>query len=61
MVWGGYLNWASDAPQAALVRANAAELEGSPFPVLSISPAELAALSPQLRAGTGQRRDLFGH
>jgi glycine/D-amino acid oxidase-like deaminating enzyme len=51
MVWGGYLNWASDASQATLVRANAAELEGSPFPVLSISPAELAALSPQLVAG----------
>ncbi len=51
MVWGGYLNWASDAPEAGLVRANAAELEGSPFPVLSISPAELAALSPQLRPG----------
>jgi glycine/D-amino acid oxidase-like deaminating enzyme len=51
MVWGGYLNWASDASQAGLVRANAAELEGSPFPVLSISAAELAALSPQLKAG----------
>jgi len=51
IIWGGYLNWASDASQTALVRANAAQLEGSPYPVLALSAAELAALSPQLVAG----------
>ena len=44
----------------ALVRANAAQLEGSPYPVLSLSAAELAALSPQLTARSGKRGDLFG-
>ena len=34
ITWGGYLNWASDASQAALVRANAAQLEGSLYPVI---------------------------
>ena len=51
IVWGGYLNWASDAQQAALVRANAAQLEGSPYPVLPLSAAELLALSPNLTPG----------
>jgi glycine/D-amino acid oxidase-like deaminating enzyme len=51
IIWGGYLNWASDASQAALVHANAAQLVGTPYPVLAISAAELAALSPRLTAG----------
>ena len=33
IVWGGYLNWASDEIQAAIVRANAADLDGSSFQV----------------------------
>ena len=51
IVWGGYLNWASDAQQAVLVRANAAQLEGSPYPVLPLSAPELLALSPHLTPG----------
>lgn len=51
ILWGGYLNWASDASQAQIVRANAAQLEGSPYPVISLSAADLAALSPQLTPG----------
>ena len=51
IIWGGYLNWASDASQAAIVRANAAQLEGSPYPVVTLSAADLAALSPQLTPG----------
>ena len=51
IIWGGYLNWASDASQAALVRANASQMEGSPYPVLALSAAELASLSPQLTPG----------
>ena len=51
ITWGGYLNWASDASQAQTVRANAAQLEGSAYPVISVSAADLAALSPQLAPG----------
>ncbi len=51
ITWGGYLNWASEASQAAIVRANAAQLEGSPYPVISLGAADLAALSPQLTPG----------
>lgn len=51
IAWGGYLNWASDASQAAAVRANGAQLDGSPYPVLSLTAADLAALSPQLTPG----------
>ncbi|HEV7432969.1 MAG TPA: FAD-dependent oxidoreductase, partial [Steroidobacteraceae bacterium] len=51
ITWGGYLDWASDAAQAAIVRENAAQLADSPYPVVSLSVAELAALSPQLTPG----------
>jgi len=51
ITWGGYLNWAGDAAQVALVRANAAQLEGSPYPVIPVGAAELAALDPQLVPG----------
>jgi glycine/D-amino acid oxidase-like deaminating enzyme len=51
ITWGGYLNWASDAAQAVVVRTNAAQLEGSPYPVVSLSAVDLAALSPQLTPG----------
>ncbi len=51
ILWGGYLNWANDASQAATVRANAAQLEGTAYPVVSLTEADLAALSPQLAPG----------
>ena len=51
IVWGGYLNWASDASEAQIVRANAAQLEGSPFPAVSLSATDLTALSPNLSPG----------
>lgn len=51
IVWGGYLNWANDEAQAAIVRANAASLEGSAFPVRSLGADEIALLNPQLRPG----------
>ena len=51
IVWGGYLNWAGNAEQAAVVRANAAQLAGSPYPVVSLSAAEVLTLSPQLVPG----------
>jgi glycine/D-amino acid oxidase-like deaminating enzyme len=51
IVWGGYLNWAGDAPQAAAVRANALELEGSPYPVVALDGDGLRSLSPHLTPG----------
>jgi len=51
IVWGGYLNWAADASQAQLVHDNAAQLAGSAYPVIPVTSAEVAALSPHLAAG----------
>jgi glycine/D-amino acid oxidase-like deaminating enzyme len=51
IVWGGYLNWANDEMQAAIVRANAADLDGSSFPVRWLGAEEIAPLSPQLQPG----------
>ncbi len=51
IVWGGYLNWANDESQAAVVRANAADLDGSPFPIRWLNAEDVAQLSPQLRPG----------
>lgn len=48
--WGGYLNWARDEIQAAVVRANADMLD-STFPVQWLGADEIAALSPELRPG----------
>lgn len=51
MVWGGYLDWAGNEAQAATVRANAAQLTGSPYPVRPISAAQFAALDPEVTPG----------
>jgi len=51
MVWGGYLDWASDAAEAGTVRANALQLEGSPHPVRTIKAQEIAQLDPHLATG----------
>ena len=51
IVWGGYLNWASDEAQAAVVRSNAAQLQGSPYPVVQVTPGDIASLSPHLIPG----------
>ena len=51
IVWGGYLNWANDESQATVVHANAADLDGSSFPVQWLEADEVARLSPQLRPG----------
>jgi glycine/D-amino acid oxidase-like deaminating enzyme len=51
ITWGGYLNWAGDGTQSAQVRANAAQLAGSPYPVIPLGAADLAALDPQLAPG----------
>jgi glycine/D-amino acid oxidase-like deaminating enzyme len=51
IVWGGYLNWANDEIQAAVVRANAADLDGSSFLVQWLGADDIALLSPQLQPG----------
>ena len=51
IVWGGYLNWAHDAAHAGIVRTNAGQLAGSPFPVQWLNAAQVAALSPHLTPG----------
>ena len=51
IVWGGYLNWADDTAHAGLVRSNAGQLAGCPFPVQWLGAAQVAALSPHLAPG----------
>ncbi len=51
IVWGGYLNWARDATEAPIVRENAAQLEGTQFPVRSLSAGEFASLAPPIEPG----------
>ena len=51
MVWGGYLNWAGDAGDVALVRANAKQLDGTPYPVRAIDAGEFSKLDPHVTPG----------
>jgi len=51
MVWGGYLNWASDAGEAAAVRAAALQLAGSSYPVQAVAAPDIAQLDPHLVTG----------
>ena len=51
IIWGGYLNWASDEIQAAVVRANATDLDGSSFQVQWLAADGIAQLSPELQPG----------
>ncbi len=51
ITWGGYLNWVGDPARAELVRSNAAQLAGSPYPVQWLRAADLATLDPHLAPG----------
>jgi glycine/D-amino acid oxidase-like deaminating enzyme len=51
ITWGGYLNWARDAAEAATVSANAAQLAGTAVPTRSLSTAEFARLNPAIMPG----------
>jgi glycine/D-amino acid oxidase-like deaminating enzyme len=51
MVWGGYLDWASNAAEASVVRANAKQLQGSAYPARTITAEEFARLDPNVRPG----------
>ncbi len=52
MIWGGYANWAATHAEAEIVRANARQLAGSPYPVRTLTAAELARLDPNVTPGT---------
>jgi glycine/D-amino acid oxidase-like deaminating enzyme len=51
ITWGGYLNWADSPEHAGLVRSNAAQLAGSPYPVQWLRATDLATLDPHLAPG----------
>ena len=51
MVWGGYVNWASNAAEAKVVRSNAIQLAGTAYPVRAITAAEFAKLDPGVTPG----------
>ncbi len=51
MVWGGYVNWASDAAESAIVQSNSRQLEGTDYPVRVISADEFSRLDPHVSPG----------
>ncbi|HUI61841.1 MAG TPA: FAD-binding oxidoreductase [Steroidobacteraceae bacterium] len=51
IIWGGYVDWAGNASEAAVVRANAAQLAGTPYPVRNLTPEEFARLDPNVSPG----------
>jgi glycine/D-amino acid oxidase-like deaminating enzyme len=51
IVWGGYIDWASDTAEAAAVRASARQLADSPAPVREIGADEFAKLDPHVTPG----------
>jgi glycine/D-amino acid oxidase-like deaminating enzyme len=51
ITWGGYIDWASDSAESALVRANALQLHGTPYPVKMLDAAALAQGYPALCSG----------
>ena len=52
IVWGGYLNWASNPAEAEVVRANARQLAGTANPVRRITLQEVMRLDPRLMPGS---------
>ncbi|MDE2220213.1 MAG: FAD-binding oxidoreductase, partial [Gammaproteobacteria bacterium] len=51
ITWGGYLNWAHDAAEAEAVRANAAQMAGTAYPVRNLASAEFAGFGPAIEPG----------
>jgi len=51
ITWGGYLDWARDEAEVATVSANVAQMQGTAYPVRTLTAAELAALEPKIDAG----------
>jgi len=51
VTWGGYIDWASSATEAAQLHAAAAMLDGTPYEVRRIDAAEFRRLSPAVEPG----------
>ncbi len=51
VTWGGYLDWARDDAEASTLHANAAQMQGTPYPARSLTLAEFAALNPHIDPG----------
>lgn len=51
IVWGGYLNWASTAAEADVVKANARQLVGTAEPARPVTVEEMRRLDPAIRPG----------
>jgi glycine/D-amino acid oxidase-like deaminating enzyme len=52
MVWGGYLDWAGNAAEAAVVRSNARQLADTPYRARTITAEEFAKLDPSVAPGS---------
>ena len=51
ITWGGYVNWARDEAEVAIVSANAAQMQGTRYPTRTLTAAQFAALEPHVDAG----------
>jgi glycine/D-amino acid oxidase-like deaminating enzyme len=51
MVWGGYVDWASNAAETKVVRSSALQLADSPYPVRGVTADEFAKLDPRVTPG----------
>jgi glycine/D-amino acid oxidase-like deaminating enzyme len=59
ITWGGYVNWAHDAAEAAIVNANAAQMQGTQFPTRALTAAQFVALAPHVDAGGAMLAALY--
>lgn len=51
MVWGGYANWGASPAEVQIVRANARQLAGTPYPVRGMTADDFARLDPNVTPG----------
>ena len=51
IIWSGYVNWASNASEAATVRANAAQIASTVQPARNLTSEEFVRLDPKVAVG----------
>jgi glycine/D-amino acid oxidase-like deaminating enzyme len=51
IVWGGYLNWASNMAETDLVQASARQLAGTAYPTRRVTAEEIMTLDPAVTTG----------
>lgn len=51
ITWGGYLNWAREDAEASTVKANAAQMQGTPYPTRGLTATEFSTLNPRIDPG----------